>query len=76
MRLARCFGTTAEFWLYLKSADDLSKVGAERGKEIARSVKRPERTPLRSSNAILAALIGRNVSLTPSARRSRDKYGS
>jgi antitoxin HigA-1 len=39
MRLARYFGTSPEFWLNLQTAHDLSKVAAERGKEIARNVK-------------------------------------
>ena len=39
MRLARYFDTTPEFWLNLQTAHDLSKVAAERGKEIARKVK-------------------------------------
>ena len=39
MRLARYFGTSAEFWLNLQTGHDLSKVAAERGKEIARTVK-------------------------------------
>jgi addiction module HigA family antidote len=39
MRLARCFGTSPEFWLNLQTAHDLSKVAAERGREIARAVK-------------------------------------
>jgi addiction module HigA family antidote len=39
MRLARYFGTSPEFWLNLQTAHDLSKVAAERGKEIARTIK-------------------------------------
>jgi antitoxin HigA-1 len=39
MRLARYFGTTPEFWVNLQTAYDLSRVAAERGTEIARTVK-------------------------------------
>lgn len=35
-RLARYFGTTAEFWLNLQDAHDLSAVLAERGDDIER----------------------------------------
>lgn len=36
VRLARYFGTTAEFWLNLQDAHDLSAVLAERGDDIER----------------------------------------
>lgn len=39
LRLARCFGTTPEFWLNLQQAHDLSKVEAESGAEIERFVR-------------------------------------
>ncbi|MBV8134509.1 MAG: HigA family addiction module antidote protein [Deltaproteobacteria bacterium] len=38
IRLARYFGTTAEFWLNLQSAYDLSVAIAEHGAAIARDV--------------------------------------
>jgi antitoxin HigA-1 len=39
VRLARYFGTSAEFWLNLQSAYELSLVLAERGKAIERDVR-------------------------------------
>jgi addiction module HigA family antidote len=38
LRLARYFGTSAEFWLSLQSSHDLSKARAELGEAIARDV--------------------------------------
>jgi addiction module HigA family antidote len=38
MRLARYFGTSAEFWLNLQSAYDLSRAVAEHGRAIEREV--------------------------------------
>ena len=38
LRLARYFGTTAELWLDLQSAHDLSKVRAEREAELQRQI--------------------------------------
>ena len=38
LRLARYFGTSAQFWLNLQSAYDLSQVEAEHGRMIARDV--------------------------------------
>jgi addiction module HigA family antidote len=38
LRLGRYFGTTAQFWLNLQSAYDLSRVEAEVGPQIARDV--------------------------------------
>lgn len=38
LRLARYFGTTAEFWMNLQAAYDLSKTEAEAGEGIARDV--------------------------------------
>ena len=35
-RLARYFGTTARFWLNLQAAYDLSRVEAEKAKELAK----------------------------------------
>ena len=35
-RLARYFGTTARFWLNLQAAYDLSKVEAEKAKELSK----------------------------------------
>jgi addiction module HigA family antidote len=48
MRLSRYFGTSAEFWLNLQTAYDLSKVAAERGKEIARTGQAPSERGLTS----------------------------
>ncbi len=39
MRLARYFGTSAQFWLNLQAAYDLSVAQAERGKAIEREVR-------------------------------------
>lgn len=39
MRLARFFGTTAEFWLNAQTSYDLSKAQAELGSKIARDVR-------------------------------------
>jgi antitoxin HigA-1 len=39
MRLARYFGTTAQFWLNLQCAYDLSVAERERGAEIERDVR-------------------------------------
>jgi addiction module HigA family antidote len=39
MRLARFFGTTAEFWLNAQTAFDLSKAQAELGAKIARDIR-------------------------------------
>jgi addiction module HigA family antidote len=39
MRLARYFGTSAQFWLNLQAAYDLSVAEAERGKAIEREVR-------------------------------------
>lgn len=39
LRLARFFGTSAEFWLNLQAAHDLSKVRCEEGKAIQRDVE-------------------------------------
>jgi addiction module HigA family antidote len=39
IRLARYFGTSAEFWLNLQSAYDLSRTLAERGPAIERDVR-------------------------------------
>lgn len=38
LRLSRYFSTTAQFWLNLQSAYDLSKVEAEEGAQIERDV--------------------------------------
>src|SRR5690606_28793674 len=38
LRLSRYFGTTAELWMNLQSAHDLSKAKAERAETIAREV--------------------------------------
>src|SRR5262249_25709975 len=45
MRLARYFGTSAEFWLNLQSAHALSRAVAERGPMIERDV-RPRAEPV------------------------------
>lgn len=39
LRLARYFGTTAQFWLNLQMAYDLSRAETERGSAIAEEVK-------------------------------------
>lgn len=39
LRLARYFGTSAEFWINLQTAHDLSRAEAEAGAEIARDVR-------------------------------------
>jgi addiction module HigA family antidote len=39
LRLARCFGTTPEFWLNLQQAHDLSVTVSEHGAEIEQDVK-------------------------------------
>jgi addiction module HigA family antidote len=38
LRLGRYFGTTAQFWLNLQTAHDLSRAMAERGETISRDV--------------------------------------
>ncbi len=38
LRLARFFGTSAEFWINLQAAYDLSKTRAEQGKMIQREI--------------------------------------
>ncbi len=38
LRLARYFGTSAEFWLNLQQAHDLSVVARDHGREIERDV--------------------------------------
>jgi len=38
MRLARCFGTSAQYWLNLQNAYDLEVAHRETGPEIAREV--------------------------------------
>lgn len=43
LRLARYFGTTAQFWLNLQSSFDLKQVARELGKKIEREVKPRER---------------------------------
>lgn len=39
LRLARCFGTTAQFWLNLQSSFDLKQAALETGKQIEREVR-------------------------------------
>lgn len=39
LRLAKCFGTTPEFWMNLQSAHDLSRAAAESGGDINRQVE-------------------------------------
>lgn len=39
LRLAKCFGTTPEFWMNLQSAHDLSRAVSENGGEIDRKVE-------------------------------------
>ena len=52
MRLARYFGTSAQFWLNLQAAYDLSVAEAERGKAIEREVRpRAAQADSRSSSS-------------------------
>lgn len=39
LRLARCFGTTAQFWLNLQSSFDLKQAETANGKQIEREVR-------------------------------------
>lgn len=39
LRLAKCFGTTPEFWMNLQSAHDLSRASAESGSDINKQVE-------------------------------------
>jgi addiction module HigA family antidote len=39
LRLARCFGTTAQFWMNLQSAYDLSLAEKAVGKQIEKAVR-------------------------------------
>jgi addiction module HigA family antidote len=39
LRLARCFGTTAQFWLNLQSSYDLKKAEIDVGKKIKQEVR-------------------------------------
>jgi addiction module HigA family antidote len=39
LRLARCFGTTAQFWLNLQSSYDLKKAEIDVGKKIEQEVR-------------------------------------
>jgi addiction module HigA family antidote len=39
LRLARCFGTTAQFWLNLQSSFDLKNAESENGKRINEEVR-------------------------------------
>lgn len=39
LRLAKCFGTTPEFWMNLQVAHDVSKAALEHGAEIDTDVK-------------------------------------
>ncbi len=39
LRLARCFGTTAQFWLNLQSSFDLKQAESETGKRIEQEVR-------------------------------------
>jgi addiction module HigA family antidote len=43
LRLARYFGTTGEFWLYMQTGHDLTKAQAEIGKQIAAEVQAHQR---------------------------------
>jgi addiction module HigA family antidote len=53
IRLAEYFGTSAELWLNLQTNHDLSKVLAEKGKEILRRVhKRPIERGRQSATAV------------------------
>ena len=45
MRLARCFGTSAQFWLNLQSMHDLSKARQQTGPQIDREVEPFNLTP-------------------------------
>jgi addiction module HigA family antidote len=39
MRLARCFGTSAQFWMDLQSSHDLTKAQQLSGKQVEREVE-------------------------------------
>ncbi|MEQ8194940.1 MAG: HigA family addiction module antitoxin [Rhodospirillales bacterium] len=39
LRLAKCFGTTPEFWMNLQTAHDVSKAAKKHGEEIKTKVK-------------------------------------
>jgi len=39
LRLAKCLGTTPEFWMNLQSAHDLSRASTESGSDINRQVE-------------------------------------
>jgi addiction module HigA family antidote len=39
LRLARFFGTSAEFWMNLQAMNDLTKARTESGREIEREVR-------------------------------------
>jgi antitoxin HigA-1 len=39
VRLGRCFGNSAQFWLDLQGQHDIAIIQRERGKEIARRVR-------------------------------------
>jgi addiction module HigA family antidote len=39
LRLARCFGTSPEFWINLQSSYDLQSASRDRAEEIARQIR-------------------------------------
>ncbi len=39
LRLARCFGTGAAFWMNLQSAHDLARIEAEIGEQVSKEVQ-------------------------------------
>lgn len=43
LRLARCFGTTAQFWLNLQNSFDLKQAAGELGKRIEQEIRPLER---------------------------------
>lgn len=73
LRLARYFGTTPEFWLYLQVNYDLSKTARESGAEIHRSIDpRPKKRNVAETSAVQAASA---ESPSGEAPKQADKQG-
>lgn len=54
LRLARCFGTTAQFWLNLQSSFDLKQAESETGKRIELEVRPGGACAINQNNSIAA----------------------
>jgi addiction module HigA family antidote len=68
LRLARYFGTTPEFWLYLQVNYDLSKTAREYGAEIHRSIDpRPKKRVVAETAAVQTA----SIDTAPAAEQSK-----